>query len=84
MYSTVERAVVLFYGVRVTGGRCIFGIYILEKKLFQVFMSYGQKSNDELLQYFGFVEEENRADEYRSVEASSTAKIAGNYVSKIM
>lgn len=30
-------------------------------------MSYGQKSNDELLQYFGFVEEENQADEYRSV-----------------
>ena len=37
------------------------------KKGSQAFISYGDKSNDELLQLFGFVEEDNPHDTFLSI-----------------
>ena len=44
----------------------------------QVFISYGQQSNDSLLQYYGFVEAGNPHDTYVVPDLAATVRPAAN------
>ena len=43
----------------------------------QAFISYGQQSNDRLLQYYGFVEQRNPADTYVMTSMPQRLEVRG-------
>jgi len=46
----------------------------------QAFISYGQQSNDKLLQYYGFVEARNPADNYVMTSMPQRLQVTGDSV----